>query len=481
MRKTKIVATLGPATYAPEIIEAIIRAGADALRFNFSHGTHDQHIRAFEIAREISRKLDKAVTLIQDLQGPKIRVGRLKGEKAVLAEGREVELTPRDVEGDDSEIPVSYEGLETDVKPGEMILIDDGKVRLKCVRVDDRGVACRVVEGGTLTPHKGVNLPETDLSTPAITPKDIEDLRFGLETGFDVIALSFVSRASDVEMLRSEMRKMGKERPIISKLERSACLDNLDEIIEASDAVMVARGDLGVEVPIERLPVLQKIIIGKANGRGVPVITATQMLQSMTDGLLPTRAEAADTANAVFDGTDALMLSGETAVGRYPVQVVEMMNKIVVQAESFQRESPADLWEVKELRGDEVAKAICHSAVIAAQDLDLGAIVAVTVTGQTALDIAALRPDTPIHAFVSDPFLQRFLALSRGVTPHLCDLAPDPEGLMRRIDTVLTEKGIAGEGRSVAFVMGLPITDHKATNSLIVRTVGSETAEPVPA
>jgi pyruvate kinase len=481
MRKTKIVATLGPATYDPDAMEAIIRAGADALRFNFSHGTRDQHSEAYHTARGLSQKLGKAVTLIQDLQGPKIRVGRLEGEQAVLHRGSEVELTPEDIVGNESSIPVAYDSLEADVKPGEMVLIDDGKIRLKCVRVDDRGVTCRVVEGGTLTPHKGVNLPETDLSTPAVTPKDIDDLRFGLQTGFDVIALSFVAQASDVELLRKEMRKMGKERPVVSKLERSACLDNLDEILEASDAVMVARGDLGVEVPIERLPILQKTIIRKANHRGIPVITATQMLESMTRGLLPTRAEAADVANAVFDGTDALMLSGETAVGQHPVQAVKMMNNIAVQAENFQETYSAEHWKIKELRGDEIAKAVCHSAVVAAQDLGLGNIVAVTVSGQTALDIAALRPDAPIHAFVSDPFLQKFLILSRGVTPHLCDLAPDFEALMRQIDAVLIEKKIAGIGQSVALVMGLPITDHKATNSLIVRTVGSETTEPVPA
>ena len=267
---------------------------------------------------------------------------------------------------------------------------------------------------------------------------------------------------------------MGSPKPIISKLERAACLDNLDEILEASDAVMVARGDLGLEVDIERLPVLQKTIISKANRRGVPVITATQMLESMTTGLLPTRAEAADVANAVFDGTDALMLSGETAVGEHPVEALKMMRDIALEAEAFSDATQSEPWKIKHLRGDEIAKAICHTAVVAAHDLGLGNIVAATKSGQTALDIAAFRPNATIQAFAPDRSLASFLALCRGVAPHFCPFANDFEHLINIIDTQLLEKGIAKRGEAVVLALGVPIQEHGATNSLIIRRVGEK-------
>jgi pyruvate kinase len=352
--------------------------------------------------------------------------------------------------------------------------MDDGKLRLQSVQVSDSGVTCRVLEGGILKPHKGVNFPHTRLSTQALTAKDVADIGFGMETGFDVVALSFVSQASDIEILRHEMRKFGQLRPVLAKLERAACLERLDELLDVSDAVMVARGDLGIEVDIKRLPVLQKTIIAKANDRGVPVITATQMLESMTQSLLPTRAEAADVANAVFDGTDCLMLSGETAVGAHPVEAVQMMNDLIVEAEAF----PAEPWtqrrEPKRLRGDAISKAICHSAVVAARDLGLGNIVAVTRSGQTALDIAAFRPDATIHAFADNLVLTGFLNLSKGIQPHRCEIPGDFEELMNLVDEQLVQQGIAQMGEAVVMVLGVPITDHRATNSLIIRRVGEK-------
>ncbi|MBM4327158.1 MAG: pyruvate kinase [Deltaproteobacteria bacterium] len=473
MRKTKIVATIGPASDSEVIMGQILREGADALRFNFSHGTHQQHLIAYHRARSLIADTGKAVTLIQDLQGPKIRVGKLRDDMVTLEEGQEVTITSRRIIGDESRIPVSYEYLERDVRPGEIILMDDGRLRLEATAVVEEGVKCHVVEGGPLSPHKGVNFPHSSLSSPSVTPKDREDLRFGLQVGFDAVALSFVSSRSDVAALRAEMRKHGAIKPIIAKLERAACLDNLDEIMGEADAVMVARGDLGIEVDIKRLPVLQKIIISKANSHGLPVITATQMLESMTKGMLPTRAEAADVANAVFDGADALMLSGETSVGLFPTAAVRMMHEIVTEAESFAAGvKDPDLWRRRDYQGRDIPNAICHTAVVAAHDLKLENIVVVTMTGQTALDVSKFRPTSAIHAFSPDRTRSNFLALSRAVIPHHCDLPGDFEELMNFIDAQLIEKGIAQIDEVVAVSLGLPLQQHKGTNTLIIHRVG---------
>jgi len=477
MRKTKIIATLGPACDSEEVLERLLNAGADGLRFNFSHGTHQQHLIAYHRARALAEKMGKTIALIQDLQGPKIRVGALEGDQAVLEPGAELVLTSRRIKGDNQRIPVVYDNLEQEVKPEEIILMDDGKLRLRSLEVSPDGVRCRVLEGGVLVPHKGVNLPGTALSLPSLTPKDIEDLRFGIQTGFDAVALSFVARAEDVVALRNEMVKLGTTRPIIAKLERAACLENIPAILDACDGVMVARGDLGVEVDIKRVPVLQKTIISQANKRGVPVITATQMLESMTRGLLPTRAEAADVANAVFDGTDVLMLSGETAVGKYPVQAVQMMADIAVEAEQALDERQFDLWRKQDLKPRDVSEAICHTAVVAAHDLGLRNIVAVTRSGRTALDIAKFRPGADIHAFSFDRETSNVLALSRGVVPHLCKHTGSVESLMDLVDARLLEEGIAQKGEAVAMVLGMPIGKPKSTSTLMVHKVGEK--EPV--
>ncbi|MBI4965237.1 MAG: pyruvate kinase [Desulfomonile tiedjei] len=474
MRKTKIIATLGPASDSEEVIGRLITAGVDAFRFNFSHGTHQEHLIAYKRARALSDKLGRTVALIQDLQGPKIRVGALENDSVSISKDDEVVLTSQRITGDATRIPVAYEYLEQDLQPGDLVLMDDGKLRLKVLSTSADGVNCVVIEGGELTPHKGVNFPGTSLSMPSLTPKDLEDLQFGMQTGFDAVALSFVSEAGDVTSLREEMSKLGSVKPIISKLERAACLDHLPEILDVSDAAMVARGDLGVEVDIKRVPVLQKRIISEANSRGIPVITATQMLESMTKGLMPTRAEAADIANAVWDGTDALMLSGETSVGLHPVEAVKMMGDIAVEAEVAEESEGQELWLKRSLRGDDIGEAICHTAVVAAQDLGLRTIVAITQSGQTALDTAKFRPNAAIHAFAFDVGLNNFLALSRGVAPHVSEYTDDIEGLINIIDTYLTEKEIAQKNEAVAIIMGVPIEDHKSTNLLLIHRVGEK-------
>jgi pyruvate kinase len=474
MRKTKIIATLGPASDSEETMSRLIDAGVDAFRFNFSHGTHQRHLIAFERARALSDRLGRSVALIQDLQGPKIRVGALENDLVSLTKDDEVVLTSQRIEGDASRIPVAYEYLEQDLRSNDIILMDDGKLRFKVLSTGPDGVKCVVLEGGDLTPSKGVNFPGTRLSMPSLTPKDFEDLRFGIQTGFDAVALSFVSEASDVVSLREEMNKLGTVKPIISKLERAACLEHLPEILDVSDAAMVARGDLGVEVDIKRVPVLQKRIISEANSRGIPVITATQMLESMTKGLMPTRAEAADIANAVWGGTDALMLSAETSVGLHPVEAVKMMGDIAVEAEIASESEGQELWMKRSLGGDDIGEAICHTAVVAAQDLALKTIVAITQSGQTALDTAKFRPQAAIHAFAFDPGLNNFLALSRGVAPHVSEYTDDIEKLLNIIDTYLTEKEIAQKNEAVAIIMGVPIADHKSTNLLLIHRVGEK-------
>jgi pyruvate kinase len=302
----------------------------------------------------------------------------------------------------------------------------------------------------------------------------MEDLGFGIQLGFDCVALSFVSSPEDVLRVRECMHDIGAVRPIISKLERAACLDRLGAVMDVSDAVMVARGDLGVEVDIKRVPVLQKQIIAEANLHGIPVITATQMLESMTVGLLPTRAEAADVANAVFDGTDALMLSGETSVGRYPVQSVEMMANIIEEAESFHLGDENMRWANQRLRGKGVGEAICHTAVVAAHDLGLKAIIVVTRSGQTALDVAKFRPPAVVHAFAFDPVVHNFLALTRGVSPHLCTYMTDFEPLMDMIDKIMIDDKIAEPGEAVAMVLGVPVGEHAGSNTLTIHNVGEK-------
>lgn len=475
MRKTKIVVTLGPASNSQEIIERLAGAGADAFRFNFSHGTKESHLETYRLVRSVTERIDRTVTLIQDLQGPKIRVGDLEGGEVTLVTNREVVLTSRLMQGNDSCVPVVYDHLEQDIQPGETILMDDGKLRLEVLRVGEDGVTCGIVEGGILRTHKGVNFPGTILSMPSLTNKDMDDLRFGLQTGFDAVALSFVSQAADVISLRDEMKRVGTVRPVIAKLERAACLSDLPAILKVSDAVMVARGDLGVEVDIKRVPVLQKTIISQANVRGIPVITATQMLESMTTGLLPTRAEAADVANAVYDGTDALMLSGETSVGLYPVQTVDMMREITLEAEAALATSGGhELWMNADLKSDDIAGAICHTAVVAAHDLGLSNIVAITRSGRTALDISKFRPHAAIHAFAFNSEVSSFLSLSRGVAPHLAERSDDVEALMDLIDSYMLERGIGNTGEAVAVVLGVPVGTHKSTNMLMIHRLGQK-------
>src|SRR5215212_4585737 len=333
-RRAKIVATIGPATDTEESLEALLAAGVDVVRLNFSHGTHDEHAGRLAMVRSIADRLRRPVAVMLDLQGPKIRTGTLAGGQPVtLKRGQSFAITTNEVEGTAERVSTTYPGLPTDCRVGDTVLVDDGRIKLIVTRTGPHEVAFQVVEGGVLKEHKGINLPGVAVSAPALSEKDEEDLAFGLAQGVDLVALSFVRAANDIHLARAFMAKHGKALPLISKLEKPQAIDQLDAILAASDGVMVARGDLGVELPPEDVPPIQKTIIRKANQLGKPVITATQMLESMINSPTPTRAEASDVANAVWDGTDAVMLSGESAIGQYPVETVQVMDRIIAEAE----------------------------------------------------------------------------------------------------------------------------------------------------
>jgi pyruvate kinase len=465
--RTKIIATLGPACGQPETLERMIRAGVDVVRLNFSHGQEAEHRAMLAIVRKVSGELGGRVALLADLQGPKIRVGQLP-DGVQLTRGAVVELVSGAETAEPPAIPVVYERLAADVREGDRILLDDGAMELRVLDVRGDRVRAEVRRGGRLSSRKGVNLPGVAVSAPSLTTKDRADLRIAVEGEADYVALSFVRRARDVEAARAEIRQLGGDIPIVAKLERPEALEDLDAILAASDGVMVARGDLGVEVAVERVPVIQKGVIARANAAGVPVITATQMLESMITNPTPTRAEASDVANAVFDGTDAVMLSGETAVGRWPVEAVEAMMRIVHEAEA----APNLTNPPPPATGLDVTATVCKAAVAAAADLDTGAIVAFTETGATARFVSRFRPRMPIVGITPAENTRRRMALYWGVeaAPRV-DYSDDLEQMLRQADECLIAGGFAARGDRVVVVSGAA-TRTGATNRMIVHTVG---------
>ncbi len=450
--RTKIVATLGPATDSAACIRELTEAGVDVFRLNFSHGTHAEHARRLERVRRVARALGANVCVLQDLQGPKIRTGRLAGGKpVVLRAGAALTITTRSVVGDAECVGTTYRALPRDVGVGDRILLDDGLLELRVEGKSAEAVRCRVVVGGPLGEHKGINLPGVLVSAPAMTAKDRRDLAFGLKLGVDAVALSFVRRAEDVLVARRAIRRHGSDAPVIAKIEQPEALDDLDAILEASDGVMVARGDLGVELPPERVPVLQKRIIREANRRGKPVIVATQMLESMVKNPRPTRAEASDVANAIFDGTDAVMLSAETSIGAYPVEAVGMMSRIAEEAETAFRPDRSLLrgWEALE-----VPAAVADAAVRVAEDVRAAAIVVFTLSGATARLVAQRRPACAIHAFSPSEATCRRLALVWGVEAHGAPMAASTDALVSRAEGLLRRLKAVRPGETLVLVGG---------------------------
>ncbi|MCL5026758.1 MAG: pyruvate kinase [Chloroflexi bacterium] len=465
-RRTKMVCTLGPATQSPSGIEKLIEAGMDVARLNFSHGTVEEHAASIAAIRSISERLGKPVAVLQDLPGPKIRTGRLAAPYVTLKDGASFTLTTDDIAGDEHRVSVTLPSLPHDVRPGHVIFLDDGALRLHVVSVSGNDVECLVIHGGVLRAEKGINVPGVTLSTPSFTDQDWRFLEFGIEHGVDFVALSFVRSAADVKQVRLFLAQREASIPLIAKIEKHEALDNIDSIIAAVDGIMVARGDLGVEIPIQKVPVAQKNLVRKCNQVGKPVIVATQMLESMIHAPSPTRAEVNDVANAIFDGTDAVMLSGETAIGEYPVDTVNMMAQIALETESalpYERmlaERGANLVPETD---DAIAYAACHTA----QQLGAAAIIAFTTSGSTARRVAKYRPRAPILALTPSPAVQRRLALSWGVS----SFAIGPRNVEDMFDIgsrIGVQVGLASPGELVVITAGLPISTAGATNLLRV-------------
>ena len=473
-RKAKIVATIGPASDGKVMLERLIRSGVNVARLNFSHGTHEQHATRIKTIREIADELGVSVGILQDLQGPKIRTGELSAP-IQLEDGEHVILyaagdTPP--KGNGKAIPVDFRELFASVRTGDLLLLDDGRLSLKVESVKRNSLTAVIVAGGLLSSHKGINLPGVQLRISGYTSKDEKDLAFGVAQGVDAVAISFVRTPEDVTRVRAEMERFSKGKPapmLIAKLERPEAMDNLEDILSVVDGVMVARGDLGVEMPPERVPVLQKHIIRRASARAKLVITATQMLETMITNPLPTRAEASDIANAIFDGTDAVMLSGETAVGCYPVETVKMMARIIMEAESHYTEWGTEL-EPGGL-GESDAVSMSHAAHTLAHDRDVTAVAVFTSQGSTAWLMSKVRPEKRIMAFTPETRIYRKLAFLWGVYPQLVPFANTLEEMIGFLDTALLQSGIQ-QGDQVVLVCGFPVGSMRPPNMALLHTVG---------
>jgi len=482
VRRAKIVCTLGPATSSPRRIRELVNAGMDVARLNMSHGSHADHAEAYRLVREAADATGHGVGIFADLQGPKIRLETFAGGPVQLEQGQEFTITVRDVAGDDKICGTTYKGLPGDVKVGDPLLIDDGKVRLRVTDVDDTDVRTEVVIGGRVSDHKGINLPGVAVSVPAMSEKDIADLRFALGLSVDFVALSFVRNAKDVEDVRRVMDEVGVHVPVIAKIEKPQAVANLDEVIAAFDGFMVARGDLGVECALEDVPFLQKRIVEKARINAKPVIVATQMLESMIGNPAPTRAEASDVANAVLDGADAVMLSGETSVGEYPVQTVETMARIIAATEQHaleagSRSRVAEIAWDPHTRGGVIAKA----AEEVAERVGAKYIVAFTQSGDSARRMSRLRGPIPVLAFTPEAAVRSQLALSWGVETFKTSSVEHTDEMVRQVDEQLLRIGRVREGDFVVIIAGSPPGIPGSTNAMRIHRMGDAINEVAPA
>lgn len=472
MRKTKIICTLGPAVDSEDMLAKLMLKGMNVARLNFSHGTHEEHKIRVERLKRVRDKLKLPIALLLDTKGPEIRLGKFETGEVFLKEGEQFILMNEDVVGDQTKASVSYKGLYKDVKKGSKILINDGLVELEVIKIIEKDVYCEIVNGGAIGNHKGVNVPGVEINLPSLTEKDIEDLRFAVENEFDFIAASFVRKASDVIEIKKVLEKHGgQDINVIAKIENRGAIENSDEIIKVSDGIMVARGDLGVEIPVEEVPVVQKMLIKKCYKTGKPVITATQMLDSMIRNPRPTRAETSDIANAIYDGTSVIMLSGETAVGKYPIETLEIMSKIAIMTEGS-----IDYWgRFSKMMYDmvpSVTNAISHATCTTAQDLKASVIITVTHSGHTARMVSRFRPQCPIIATTVSPRVQRQLSLSWGVIPYLVPEANCTDELFDTGIEKAVESGVVTNGDLVVITAGLPVGVSGTTNILKVHIVG---------
>jgi pyruvate kinase len=470
MRNTKIVVTLGPASDSPECIRALLAAGVNVFRLNASHGNQAAHARRIENVRSIAAELGVHTAILLDLQGPKIRLGCFADGGCHLGTGSEFSITTTEVLGTTAMASTVYESFARDVTPGDTVRLADGAVELKVLSTDGTTARCRVVSGGPIRDKQGINLPGVQVSAPSLTLKDEADLEFGIRSGVDFVALSFVRSADDPKYLRTRLRQLGARLPIICKIEKPEAWQNLDAILTETDGVMVARGDLGVEIALEKVPEIQKATIEKARFLGKIVITATQMLESMIENPNPTRAEVSDVANAIYDGSDAVMLSGETAVGKFPVQAVEMMARIAKQAESTRRFRFYKDIVVEEKSS--YAKIIAQAAYHAAEVASVAAIGVFTSSGLSARLVSRLRPAVPIFAFTPSPLAARQLALNFGVTPVVVSPKSSTDEMIAQIDSIVLERGWLKLGDSVVCIAGQPVGQSGTTNMLKLHRVG---------
>ncbi|MGA9407291.1 MAG: pyruvate kinase [Bacteroidota bacterium] len=471
--KTKIVCTLGPASSSVDVVEKMIRAGMDVVRLNFSHSTHEEHHAAMKAVREAAERAGEPIAILQDLQGPKIRTGKLALPEVRLNDGSKFTITINEIAGNEERVSTTYQNLPKDVKPGDTILMDDGLLQLKVLKSTATDVTTEVVHGGILKEHKGINLPGVAVSAPSLTEKDIEDLEFGIANDIDYVALSFVRTGDDIRRLRNFIiSKIDKRKklPIIAKIEKREALQNIDEIIYEADAIMVARGDLGVECATEDVPIAQKMICKKANAAGKPVIIATQMLESMIENPRPTRAEANDVANGVLDGADAVMLSGETSVGKYVVEVVQTMDSIIRRAEEEYRDQLGLPDEISD-RQTEVFKALGRAACVLAKQIGAAAIVPITHSGETAKTIAKYRPYGKIIAVTDRERIRRRLNLVWGVRSILVPNIGDTDSTLAIIQQELLKSGYVSKGDYIVMTAGIPLLARGTTNMVKVEKI----------
>ena len=483
-RRAKIVATLGPACDTSETFRELVRAGLDVARLNFSHGSHDQKAELIRMVRRVSAEEHKPICILADLQGPKIRTGKLKDHKPVhLVAGEHLTITPKDVPGSASVVGTTFKTLAENLGPGSRILLSDGLIELHVERIDGVDVVCEIVNGGVLGENKGINLPGIPVKVPSLTEKDEEDLIFAISEGVDAVAVSFVRTADDVRHVRRRLDALKSDVWIIAKLEKPQAVEHLDSILEVADGIMVARGDLGVEVPPEKVPAIQKHIIRRAAEYRKPVITATQMLESMIENPRPTRAEASDVANAIYDGTDAVMLSAETAAGKYPVETVAMMAKIVAETEHQIRLDPPSRRHLPQNTRLSVAETICECMAHSAEDLELAAIAIFTETGATARLLSKYHPEPPIFALSPYERVVNRDMLLWGTFPILCDHARDTDKLVSMAEAILEGDGYVHRNQVVGIVAGTR-TKSGATNFMRLHMIGDRAEDgtrPKPA
>ncbi len=471
MRRTKIIGTIGPASRKKEILKRLIKAGMNVVRLNMSHGDQAYHRDTIRKVRQLEKELDTSVAVLIDLQGPRIRTGKLLLRKILLKRGKKVTLTSKNIKGTEESISVNYKRLARDVRPGKKILLDNGFIELKVMKISKGDVICRVEDGGELGENKGVNLPGIDLSVPTITQKDKKDLLFAVREKVDYMAISFVRSPSDVKVVKNILLKKKSNISVISKIEKPEAVKCIDEIIDVSDGIMIARGDLGVEMSSAAVPVIQKEIIAKCGRKGKVVITATQMLESMVENMRPTRAEASDVANAVFDGTDVVMLSEEVAVGKYPVKAVETMGRILRESERTVIKEK-NVIEMLELDGHEVASAVGHAAASLAEDLKATAVVTFTSSGYTALLISKYRPDAPVYTMTKSIETARKVSLFWGTKPIIVGTYKNTDEMFRISERILLKMKVVKKGDTILTIAGVPIGKPGTTNLIKIQKVG---------